>query len=65
MSVLILKNTIKEGPGTIEDFLKQEKFSYTIVELESGEIPPPLENFTTIIILGGPMGVYERQIPSS
>ncbi|NWF75311.1 MAG: type 1 glutamine amidotransferase [Nitrospirae bacterium] len=59
MSVLIPKNTIKEGPGTIEDFLKQEKFSYTILELESGEIPPTLENFTTLIILGGPMGVYE------
>lgn len=59
MSVLILKNTTKEGPGTIEDFLKQEKFSYTIVELESGEIPPTLENFKTLIILGGPMGVYE------
>jgi GMP synthase-like glutamine amidotransferase len=59
MPVLILKNIPAEGPGTIEDFLKQEGFSYTIVEMEPGETPPSLENFTTLIILGGSMGVYE------
>ncbi len=59
MQVLILKNTVKEGPGSIEDFLNGEGISYTIIEMESGESPPTLEDFSTLIILGGPMGVYE------
>jgi GMP synthase-like glutamine amidotransferase len=59
MAVLILKNVTTEGPGTIEDFLIKEHIPFTIVELGSGETSPPLETFNTLIILGGPMGVYE------
>jgi GMP synthase-like glutamine amidotransferase len=59
MSVLIIKNIAAEGPGTIEDFLRHEDISFRIVELGSGELSPALEKFDTLIVLGGPMGVYE------
>ena len=59
MAVLILKNIASEGPGTIEHFLREKHISYTIVELESGGTPPPLEKFNALVVLGGPMGVYE------
>lgn len=59
MAVLILKNITTEGPGTIEDFLKNEALPFHIVELGSGEVPPPLEAFDALVIMGGPMGVYE------
>lgn len=59
MAVLIIKNIITEGPGTIEDFLKKEDFSFKVVELSSGEVPPSLEDFNSLVIMGGPMGVYE------
>ena len=59
MAVLIVKNIVTEGPGTIEDFLKKEGIPFRIVELGSGEVPPPLDGFDTLIVLGGPMGVYE------
>ncbi len=59
MSILIIKNIESEGPGTIEDYLKRKKISYGIVELGAGEILPSLDNIDTLIILGGPMGVYE------
>ncbi len=59
MAVLIVKNTITEGPGTIEDFLRKEEISFSIVELSSGEVPPPLEAFDTLVVMGGQMGVYE------
>jgi GMP synthase (glutamine-hydrolysing) len=59
MAVLILKNIVTEGPGTIESFLKKEDIPFSIVELGSGEIPPPLEHYNTLIVMGGPMGVYE------
>jgi GMP synthase (glutamine-hydrolysing) len=59
MAVLIVKNISIEGPGTIEDFLKKEDISFSIVELGSGELIPPLESFDTIVVLGGPMGIYD------
>jgi len=59
MSVLIIKNITTEGPGTIEDFLRKEDIPFSIVELGLGELPPPLERFDTLIIMGGPMAVYE------
>ena len=59
MAVLIIKNIITEGPGTIEDFLRKEDFSFKVVELSSGEVPPSLEDFNSLVIMGGPMGVYE------
>lgn len=59
MAVLILKNIITEGAGTIEDFLKKEGIPFHIIELGSGEMPPSLEKFDTLLIMGGPIGVNE------
>jgi GMP synthase-like glutamine amidotransferase len=59
MAVLILKNTETEGPGTIEKFLRNEDIPYDIVELGLGQVPPSMESYSTLVILGGPMGVYE------
>jgi GMP synthase-like glutamine amidotransferase len=59
VAVLIIKNYHTEGPGTIEDFLRKEDISFSIIELFSGEIPPPLDDFDTLVVMGGPMGVYE------
>jgi GMP synthase-like glutamine amidotransferase len=59
MAVLIIKNVETEGPGTMEEFLKKEELPFAIIELGSGEIPLPLEDFDTLVIMGGPMGVYE------
>jgi GMP synthase (glutamine-hydrolysing) len=59
MAVLIVKNISIEGPGTIGDFLRKEDISFSIVELGSGELIPPLESFDTIVVLGGSMGIYD------
>jgi GMP synthase (glutamine-hydrolysing) len=61
MAVLILKNITTEGPGTIGDFLVKEGIPLRIVELGSGETSPPLDKFDTLVVLGGPMGVYEME----
>jgi len=59
MAVLVLKNITSEGPGTIADFLKKEDIPFRIFEIGSGETPSSLEKYNTLIVLGGPMGVYE------
>jgi GMP synthase (glutamine-hydrolysing) len=59
LSVLIIKNIATEGPGTIEEFLRRKDIPFKIVDLSSGDIPPPLDEFDTLVIMGGPMAVYE------
>ncbi len=61
MHVLIVKNIFSEGPGTIEDYLRQQAVPYRVLELHGGEPVPPRESFTHLVVLGGPMAVYEMQ----
>lgn len=61
MNVLIIKNIFSEGPGTIEDHLRQQAIPYRILELHGGESLPPVGSFTHLVVLGGPMAVYEMQ----
>jgi len=60
VNVLIAKHVDIEGPGLIEACLSQEKIPYQILSLESGLHLPKLDNLTHIVILGGPMNVYEE-----
>lgn len=57
--VLILKNTLSEGPGSIADFLRRQAISSCVVELHAGEELPELSSFSHLVVLGGPMAVYE------
>jgi GMP synthase-like glutamine amidotransferase len=61
MSVLILKNIGSEGPGTIEDFLRERGIHHRIVDCATEDIPGP-KDFDTLIMLGGPMSVNEENI---
>lgn len=61
MSVLILKNITTEGPGTIEDFLREKPMPYRIIELKSEPIPDT-DMYDILIMLGGPMSVNDSDI---
>ncbi|HML26106.1 MAG TPA: hypothetical protein PKC27_05370, partial [Methanomethylovorans sp.] len=44
MTVLIVKNCIREGPGTLGKIIESNGIEYRIVEIEHGEeIPDPTE----------------------
>jgi GMP synthase-like glutamine amidotransferase len=60
MSVLIIKHVEIEGPGLIEDCVKEERIPYQILNLESGIHLPKIDDFSAVVILGGPMNVYEE-----
>ena len=60
VNVLVIKHVDIEGPGLIEDCLRQEKIPYQILTLESGLHLPKLDDLTHLVILGGPMNVYEE-----
>lgn len=60
MNVLIIKHSEIEGPGSIEYCLRQERISFQIINLRPGIPLPKLDDLTHIVIMGGPMNVYEE-----
>ena len=62
MNVLIIKNVFSEGPGTIEDYLLSASVPYSIIDLSIGDPVPGQDSFTHLVIMGGPMAVYEMHL---
>jgi GMP synthase-like glutamine amidotransferase len=60
MKSLIIKHVDIEGPGLIEYFLNQGGIPYQVLCLDSDARLPKPEGFTHVVILGGPMNVYEE-----
>ena len=60
MNVLIIKHVDIEGPGLIEHCLKQREISYQTLCLGTDDLLPKPDGFTHIVLLGGPMNVYEE-----
>lgn len=58
--VLFIKHAEIEGPGMFGSFFKDSLYKTKIVELWKGQVLPPLEECDAIILLGGPMNVYEE-----
>lgn len=59
--IAIVKNVKTEGPGSIEQYFIENSINYKIFEAEEGDFPSTLEGYNGLIVLGGPMGVYEMQ----
>lgn len=57
--VLIAKNIHNEGPGTIEDYLHESGCAYRVIDLQRGDLIPETDAFSHLILMGGPMAVYE------
>ena len=60
MQVLIIKHVEIEGPGLVEYCLDQKRISSQVLCLDSGVRLPKPQDFTHIVLLGGPMSVYEE-----
>jgi GMP synthase (glutamine-hydrolysing) len=58
-NVLIIKNASAEGPGTIADHLRLANILSVVVDLEQGEALPDHSAFSHVVVMGGPMAVYE------
>jgi len=52
--ILILKNIPRENPGLIEILLKTHNLEYHIIDFESTTVIDIIENYSALIILGGP-----------
>lgn len=57
--ILIVKNITREGPGLLEEELKERNIGYTIVDIDQGENFPLVKNYGAVVVLGGPDSVND------
>lgn len=61
--VLVLQHVESEGLGIINKAVKQSGIKTDLIRIfKNDRIPKSLEGYNGLIILGGPMGVYEEDI---
>lgn len=52
--VLIVKNIFREGPGLIEEVLKERGIGFNIINLYQNQGFPTVEKYGAVVVLGGP-----------
>ena len=63
MRALIFQNWEPEGPGIFADVLDQNAWGRKTVHLHRGEkIPSEWQSYDLLLVMGGPMNVYEEDI---
>ena len=61
MRALVLQHIAVEGPGRLASFLQQHGWELVTTALYAGErLPAEPQDYQAIIIMGGPMGVYDE-----
>lgn len=61
-SVLVIKHVEQEGPGMLGTFLQDTGWGMQTVELwRSEQLPESLGDVAAVMVLGGPMNVYEEK----
>jgi len=55
----VIRHINIEGLGSIADVLQQRHINYSYVDAWKDSIPANPSAYSTIVVLGGPMGVYE------
>lgn len=61
MKALVLQHIAIEHPGVFRDFMKEDGISWDTVELNEGERIPNFNNYDALIVMGGPMDVWEEK----
>lgn len=62
MRILVFQHASVEHPGVFLEFWKEQGHNWLSVELDEGEqIPSDLERYDLLVVMGGPMDVWEEQ----
>jgi GMP synthase-like glutamine amidotransferase len=59
LNVVCLQHAEFEGPAGIGEWLKNRKHHVTVTRLDKVQMPPPASSVDWLIVMGGPMNVYE------
>jgi GMP synthase-like glutamine amidotransferase len=60
MRFLVFQHVDVEHPGTLRDFWREAGIAWDAVELDAGEPIPALEPYDALIVMGGPMDVWQE-----
>jgi GMP synthase (glutamine-hydrolysing) len=56
----VLQHVAPEGPGRVASALAAHDFSIAVTRIDRGEpVPKDLDGVAALVVMGGPMGVYE------
>ena len=60
--ILFIKNIHVEGPGLLGDYFRNRGYSIRVSDVSGGDLlPVSFRNIQAVVILGGPMNVYETK----
>lgn len=59
MKIICLKHVPFEGPAAIADWASNRGHRLETVEVYLGEALPPVESFDMLLVMGGPMNIYQ------
>jgi GMP synthase-like glutamine amidotransferase len=60
MRILVFQHVDVEHPGVFREFWKAEGHQWDTVELDQGDHIPPLESYDLLVVMGGPMDVWQE-----
>ncbi len=61
MRILVFQHLACEHPGTFREFMGDDGLATHTVELDAGEAIPDLDDFDTLMVMGGPMDVWQKE----
>ena len=60
MRILVFQHVACEHPGVFRDFMAEDGVATHTVELDEGDTIPELDPFDALIVMGGPMDVWQK-----
>ena len=60
MNILVFQHIAIEHPGCFRDFMAADGVTWRAVEIDEGESIPAFYNFDALIVMGGPMDVWQE-----
>jgi GMP synthase-like glutamine amidotransferase len=62
MRVLVFQHIAVEHPGSLRAFMAADGITWDAVELDAGEPIPPFDGYDALLVMGGPMDVWEEDL---
>ena len=62
MRILVFQHVSVEHPGVFRDLWRERGEEWQAVELDAGEAIPDLDDFDLLVVMGGPMDVWQENI---
>jgi len=61
--ILVIQHVEHEGLGTITDVMARKRLVPIFIKVSKGDaVPETIDDYSALILMGGPMGVYESDI---